>query len=124
MVLYRNIKAADSLIDTLAVKDSSKLEDESTAEVSPGTVYNSGVKHPKSESTVIEELHTLNNKLRELVSQLLVQLEESQKEAADLRAKVEYYESLSERQEEEKEETGDQKLIDLSSSTESVGIIP
>lgn len=65
----------------------------------------------------------LNSKLRELITQLLNELEESQKEAASLREKIKYYESLYPKKEEVLE---DQNLIDFSSitsSVESIGII-
>lgn len=85
--------------------------------------YNSATKHPKNDHTVIEELHVLNSKLRELITQLLNELEESQKEAATLKEKIKYYESLYPKKEEVLE---DQNLIDfssISSSVESIGII-
>lgn len=121
-ILCRNIEAVDSLIDTLADRES-KPQDESE-DLGSGNAYTSCMKHPKSDSTVIEELHTLNSKLRELISQLLNQLEESQKEASVLREKVKFYESLHTKKD---ESNGEQNLIDfnsLSSSGESIGIIP
>ncbi|KAL6952778.1 hypothetical protein U1Q18_049515 [Sarracenia purpurea var. burkii] len=120
--ILRNMEAVDSLIDALIERDT-KTNEEESSELSKSPSYNTAVKHPKSDSTVIEELHTLNNKLRELISQLLSQLDESQKEVASLKEKLKYYESTYPKQEQQ----DDQNLIDfnsLSSSVESVPTIP
>lgn len=118
----RKIDEADSLIDALHKRPAeTKGNDNSELGTSPN--YNSAIKHPKNDHTVIEELHMLNSKLRELITQLLTELEESQKEAASLREKIKYYESMYPKKEEVFE---DQNLIDfssISSSVESIGII-
>ncbi|XP_065212580.1 nuclear receptor-binding factor 2-like [Planococcus citri] len=120
--IFKNMEAVDSLIDALIERDT-KTNDEESSELSKSPSYNTAIKHPKNDSTVIEELHTLNNKLRELISQLLSQLDESQKEVASLKEKLKYYESTYPKQEQQ----DDQNLIDfnsLSSSVESVPTIP
>ena len=125
LLLFRNIEAADSLIETLAERESSKSvheSEDSSAEVG----YNNAVKHPKSDLVVIEELRTLNSKLRELITQILIQLEASQKESKTLRTRLEKYEPTTEKKVEAKA-PGEQNLIDfnsMSSSGESVGNIP
>ncbi|XKL68602.1 hypothetical protein PGB90_006371 [Kerria lacca] len=119
-LLLRKIDEVDSLIEILNKKESKSKEDNHELSSSPG--YSSGTKHPKNDITVIEELHTLNNKLRELITQLLNELEESQKEVKMLREKVKYYESVYAKNEVPQE----QNLIDfnsLCSSGESIGII-
>lgn len=121
-IFFRNMEAVDSLIDALIDRDCQE-KNEITSELSKSPSYSTGIKHPKNDSTVIEELHTLNNKLRELISQLLTQLDESQKEATSLKEKLKYYESTYPKQEQRNE----QNLIDfnsLSSSAESIGTIP
>lgn len=52
-----------------------------------------GSKHPKDEKTVIEELKTLNVQLKNLVAQLVTQLDASSRESDALRARVKYLES-------------------------------
>lgn len=53
-----------------------------------------GTKHPKSDTVVIEELHTLNVQLRNLVSQLLAELNNAQRDVKTLHEKLNYYESF------------------------------
>lgn len=123
----RNIDAADSLIEALALRNSTKLSDDAVDEVDAGSM-DDGVTHSKSERTVIEEFHAMNRKLRELISHILIQLEESRKETKVLRAKVMQYESSSPQKKVEVKGSGDQNLIDLnssmSSSAGSVGNLP
>lgn len=63
------MEEADSLLGLLMPK-----EPEVELSTSPGH------KRPKDDRTVIEELHTLNTQLRAFISQLLGQLETSEKQ--------------------------------------------
>lgn len=63
------MEEADSLLGLLMPK-----EPEVELSTSPGQ------KRPKDDRTVIEELHTLNTQLRAFISQLLGQLEASEKQ--------------------------------------------
>ncbi|XP_018325688.1 nuclear receptor-binding factor 2 isoform X2 [Agrilus planipennis] len=65
--IYRTFEETDSLLFLLMKK---------------------GAKHPKDDTVVIEELKTLNDQLRHLISNLLVQLDESSKEINRLRDRV------------------------------------
>lgn len=47
-----------------------------------------GSKHPKEDRVVIEELHTLNHQLRDLINALMIQLDESERENKALRIRI------------------------------------
>ncbi|CAG2101654.1 unnamed protein product [Medioppia subpectinata] len=58
----------------------------SSSNSSADSMYKSGSKKPKTDKTVIEELQTVNEKLKQLVFQLAEELDACQREIRDLRA--------------------------------------
>ncbi|XP_018325689.1 nuclear receptor-binding factor 2 isoform X3 [Agrilus planipennis] len=98
--IYRTFEETDSLLFLLMKKGSSGNSDsESLKSVDAGALSYDvidtpnlntilGAKHPKDDTVVIEELKTLNDQLRHLISNLLVQLDESSKEINRLRDRV------------------------------------
>lgn len=77
------MEETDSLLGMLMPKETVPEPDLST---SPGH------KRPIDDRTVIEELHTLNTQLRAFISQLLAQLEASEKQVEALKARLRAYE--------------------------------
>ncbi|XP_054257893.1 nuclear receptor-binding factor 2-like [Macrosteles quadrilineatus] len=84
--IFRTMEEADSLLGMLLPKESGAGDELST---SPGQ------KRPKDDRTVIEELHTLNTQLRAFISQLLAQLEASERQVEALKARLRAYEDDS-----------------------------
>lgn len=82
------MEEADSLLGMLIPK-------EPTVEVEADQRTLPGCKQPIDDRTVIEELHTLNTQLRAFISQLLAQLEESEKQVEMLKARLQAYEDDS-----------------------------
>jgi hypothetical protein len=89
--LYRVMEEQDSLLQfILTNKDNhlNKSQDlsepqkdlQNFSSTSTESLYKSGTKKPKDDKTTIEELQTLNDKLKQLVFQLLGELEKSQKD--------------------------------------------
>jgi len=76
----------DSLLQFLISKNTDQEKSEPQAEpstistTSTESMYKSGSKKPKDDKITIEELQTVNEKLRQLVFQLLGELEKSQKD--------------------------------------------
>lgn len=81
------MEEADSLLGMLMPKETVPEADLSTPQ--------SGHKRPIDDRTVIEELHTLNTQLRAFISQLLAQLEASEKQVEALKARLRAYEEDS-----------------------------
>ncbi|KAJ4451480.1 hypothetical protein ANN_02943 [Periplaneta americana] len=106
--IYRTMEEQDSLLEQLVRRgiesDGDELESVKSENIGacggedavklnssePGRLE--GSKWPKDDRTVIEELHTLNQQLRKLVSQLLTQLDACSKEAEMLRERVRFLE--------------------------------
>lgn len=85
MELFRVMEEHDSLLQFLINKKSDDVSELQTeppiiSSTSSESVYKSGAKKPKDDKTTIEELQTVNEKLRQLVFQLLGELEKSQKD--------------------------------------------
>uniref|UniRef100_A0A1B6MUV3 Nuclear receptor-binding factor 2 MIT domain-containing protein n=1 Tax=Graphocephala atropunctata TaxID=36148 RepID=A0A1B6MUV3_9HEMI len=80
--IFRTMEEADSLLGMLVPKEVLEAE----LSTSPGH------KRPKDDRIVIEELHTLNTQLRALVSQLLAQLEASERQVEALKIRLRTYE--------------------------------
>jgi len=100
MAIYKAIESADSLLDFLSTRNTSDVESlksiEESEEVNTemiGDTITLGIKKPKDESVVIEELRTLNQQLHILVYQLVTQLDESVQETEALREKVKVLEN-------------------------------
>lgn len=88
--IYRTMQEADSLLELLnAASDTvDGLSQENSDQDSVATPNSLGSKHPKEDRVVIEELHTLNHQLRDLISALLTQLDESESENKALRLRI------------------------------------
>ncbi|XP_075222591.1 nuclear receptor-binding factor 2-like isoform X1 [Lycorma delicatula] len=91
--IFRAMEEADSLLDQLgpAKIDTGDISSE-TPPASPSSPPLQGVKRPKDDQMVIEELHTLNMQLRTLIAQLLTQLDASERQVEMLRARLRKYE--------------------------------
>lgn len=92
--IFRTIETHDSLICYLGQRGiiqihdrqcPSTIDETEEKEGSPPIV---GSKHPKDDSTVIEELKLLSGQLRESVQGLLIQLDDRNKEIEQLRAHI------------------------------------
>lgn len=91
--LIRAMEEADSLLDQLGpAKIETGAINNETPPASPSSPPLQGVKRPKDDQMVIEELHTLNMQLRTLIAQLLSQLDASERQVEMLRAKLRKYE--------------------------------
>ena len=108
VAIYRNMEEADYLLDSLIKggirgnSDSESLKSFSTTDTddkiaSIENLENGGIvvgnKHPKSDSTVIEELRTLNDQLRSLVYRLVMQLDASKREVDTLKERIKQLET-------------------------------
>lgn len=90
------MEEADSLLDQLGpCKTETGDLSAVTPPASPSSPPLQGVKRPKDDQMVIEELHTLNMQLRTLIAQLLTQLDASERQVEMLRAKLRKYEPES-----------------------------
>ncbi|XP_044743246.1 nuclear receptor-binding factor 2-like [Chrysoperla carnea] len=96
VAIYKTMNQADSLLGLLIQKDTDNESNQSVdndeidncSNTSTTLTNNVGTKRPKGDDTVIEELRTLNTQLHSLVSQLITQLEISNKEVELLREKI------------------------------------
>ncbi|KAJ1526335.1 hypothetical protein ONE63_009484 [Megalurothrips usitatus] len=92
--IYKTMQEADSLLIELlggATSDepTAKVTNQDTSDQdSTPTLNPLGSKHPKEDRVVIEELHTLNNQLRDLINALMIQLDESERENKALRVRI------------------------------------
>lgn len=110
VAIYRTMEEADSLLNVLLKKgsagnsDSESLKSYSTSDTDERLVAiealdctNSnpiiGSKHPKDDSTVIEELKIVNEQLHALVYQLVNQLDASTREVDALQERVKQLEN-------------------------------
>lgn len=106
--IYRTMEETDSLLGLLVKKgsaansDSESLKSFSTTDTDdrgldiidcPNTVALLGSKHPKDDTTVIEELRILNGQLHTLVYQLVTQLDARTKEVDKLQETISRLES-------------------------------
>lgn len=105
MAIYRTMEETDSLLGLLVKKNSATSSDNesirsfSTTDTDdralcidiidcPNSAALLGSKHPKDESTVIEELRILNGQLHSLVYQLVTQLDARVKEVDKLKETI------------------------------------
>lgn len=84
------MEEADSLLGMLVMRDDELLETEGSTKSESEVII--GKKIPKDDCTVIEELRTLNTQLRSLITQLLSQLDASERQVETLRARLKVYE--------------------------------
>lgn len=96
--IYRTMQEADSLLIELlggaATEDTVDGSNHETSDQDSTPALNPlGSKHPKEDRVVIEELHTLNIQLRDLINALMIQLDESERENKALRARITELES-------------------------------
>lgn len=89
--IYRVIEEHDSLLQLLSERgtEPSTSNTASTTTLSGSACYKSGIKIPKGDKTVIEELKVSNDQLRQLVHQLFGELEKTQLEKKLLEKEVE-----------------------------------
>lgn len=96
------MEETDSLLELLVKRGGESDGDEvdglvqerSSREQTPQPVVE-GRKCPKDDRTVIEELHTLNHQLRDLVAQLVTQLDARTQEVERLRSRIRILEASS-----------------------------
>lgn len=88
--IFRTMEEADSLLGMLVMRDDELLETEGSTKSESEVII--GKKIPKDDCTVIEELRTLNTQLRSLITQLLSQLDASERQVETLRARLRAYE--------------------------------
>ncbi|RWS04329.1 nuclear receptor-binding factor 2-like protein [Dinothrombium tinctorium] len=91
--IYRTIEENDSLVQFLICREddccaSSPKDDSSKSGAMTLSNYKTGNKVPKDDKTVIEELRTNNQQLRELIHELIGELEKLRKENSDLKNEV------------------------------------
>ncbi|CAG2173438.1 unnamed protein product [Oppiella nova] len=86
-ILIERQSDADAAIGGKAGGGDGEESDKSSA--SNESMYRSGAKKPKDDKDIIEELRTINEKLKQLVFQLFQELESSQRENRELRAENE-----------------------------------
>lgn len=95
LAIYKTMEETDSLLEVLNRRgsdtDSLKSMDSEVEESKPET-SSLGIKKPKDDTVVIEELRTLNHQLHIMVFQLVTKLDESIQEADSLRDKVIFFE--------------------------------
>ncbi|CAA9996067.1 unnamed protein product, partial [Nesidiocoris tenuis] len=85
------MEEADSLLTFLRHRSERRAADNDEVDFPPPLPPSDpagGVKLPKDEKVVIEELRTVNNQLRDFVQQLLAQLDSSRREVECLRARL------------------------------------
>lgn len=97
LAIYKTMEETDSLLEVLNRRgsdtDSLKSMDSEVEESKPSSETSSlGIKKPKDDTVVIEELRTLNHQLHIMVFQLVTKLDESIQEADSLRDKVIFFE--------------------------------
>lgn len=83
--IYRTFEEADSLLELLVHKKDVTAK---PAVESLPTGSTSGSKRPKDDTTVIEELRIVNYQLRSLITQLMTELAESEKQVDALKERV------------------------------------
>jgi len=119
--IFRTIETHDSLICYLGQRGHintherqchSTIEETEEKEGSPPIVGN---KHPKDDSTVIEELKVLSGQLRESVQGLLIQLDDRNREIEQLRAHIRDLEL--EKSSKEDDNKGSKAITDSSETT-------
>lgn len=95
IAIYQTMQEADSLFVELLggtgtdEVDSPANPDTTSQGQDPTPISNPlGSKHPKEDRVVIEELHTLNHQLRDLIKALIIQLDESERENKALRGRI------------------------------------
>ncbi|XP_077287083.1 nuclear receptor-binding factor 2-like isoform X2 [Arctopsyche grandis] len=85
---------ADSLVDLLVRKyqDDSNKEPESEIDMKQLSIIETVYKDPKNDKMVMEELKTVNHQLREVIMQLLSQLDASEHENRNLKRRIAFLE--------------------------------
>ncbi|KAK3921934.1 Nuclear receptor-binding factor 2 [Frankliniella fusca] len=91
--IYQTMQEADSLFIELlngtGTDDVDNPVNQETAGQDSAPISSPiGSKHPKGDRVVIEELHTLNHQLRDLIKALIIQLDESERENKVLRGRI------------------------------------
>lgn len=121
LAIYKTMEETDSLLevlnrrgsdtDSLKSMDSEIEESKTSAETTP-----LGIKKPKDDTVVIEELRTLNHQLHIMVFQLVTKLDESIQEADTLRDKVIFLEK-------EKDDSQPRLITDHSKKNKNLNFI-